>query len=86
MEDVVRMKDQRYEEKGVEYKAVLEGNIQLIPNSDRLAKIAEDHAAAMEGGMFYEQPDEFGEIIRRIGETQDQLNSTLKKRMTSNTR
>lgn len=74
MRDVVEMKRQRWAEKGVDYEAVLRGEIQLIPDAERLAGIAKDHQAAIQGGMFYEQPDAFDDIAERISQAQSLIN------------
>lgn len=77
MLDVVEMKKQRWAEAGVDYDAVLSGALKLIPDTDRLAEIAKDHEAAIVGGMFYSDPDDFCEILGRIQEHQDKINSAI---------
>jgi len=74
MRDVVEMKKQRWPEKGVDYEAVLRGEIQLVPNAERLTDITKDHEAAIQGGMFYGQPDEFKDIVGRVLKVQTEIN------------
>lgn len=77
MRDVVEMKKQRWPEKGVDYEAALRGEIKLIPDAERLAGIADDHKAAIQGRMFYGQPDSFDAIINRISEVQESINKKI---------
>lgn len=77
MKDVVEMKTQRWPEGGVDYEAVLRGELRLIPDSGRLATIAEDHQAAMVGGMFYAQPDDFNVIVERLTLEEEKINRSL---------
>ncbi|MFC6674019.1 nucleotidyl transferase AbiEii/AbiGii toxin family protein [Marinobacterium aestuariivivens] len=77
MKDVVEMKRLRYSQRGVDYEAVLRGGLQLIPDDARLATIREDHQAAVEGGMFFAEPDPFETIIERLRTSQDTINEAL---------
>ena len=63
MRDVVEMKKQRWSEKGVDYEAALSGNLQIIPNEERLKTIKKDHQEAINGLMFFNTPDNFDAII-----------------------
>jgi len=75
MQNVVEMKAQRWAEKGVDYGLVLSGELKLVPDEERLAGIAKDHQAAIDGGMFFSVPDDFGVIINRVRKTQESINS-----------
>ncbi len=78
MSDVVEMKVQRWEEKGVDFATVLDGNLQLIPSDVRLQKIAKDHIIAINGRMFFSTPDKFENIIKRLKIAQEQFNCSRK--------
>lgn len=79
MVDVVTMKSQRWPQKGVIFEAVLEGRLVLVPEGERLDQIAADHAAAIEGRMFFGIPDDFETIISRLIEAQEKINAGIKK-------
>ncbi|MFA0811021.1 hypothetical protein [Microbulbifer epialgicus] len=59
MEDVVTMKSARWSEKGVEFEAILRGELKLIPNQKRLTIINADHDKSLEGGMSLQDPGQF---------------------------
>jgi hypothetical protein len=75
--DVVEMKKLRWPEKGVDYEAVLSGGIQLIPAAERLALIAQDHQAALQGGMFYSDTAGFSDIVNHLRLLESQINDSL---------
>lgn len=77
MKDVVNMKKQRWPEKGVDYEAVLRGELQLVPEKNRLAAIATDHQEAIDGGMFFKIPDNFDNIIQRLIDLQIHFNKQV---------
>jgi len=77
MKDVVEMKSLRYSEKGVDYTAVTQGKLKLIPDGARLEAIAEDHKAAVQGGMFFGKPDTFDNIIERLTASESNINKML---------
>ena len=52
MTDVVTMKSQRWAQQGVIFEKVLEGQLVLVPEWERLNQIAADHKAAIKGRMF----------------------------------
>ena len=74
--DVIEMKKQRWAEKGVDYELALQGELKLVPDAKRLASLALDHRAAIQGRMFFvrRQPDEFDIIVERISRAQDVIN------------
>lgn len=74
MRDVVEMKRLRWAQSGVDYEAVLRGELQLVPEGNRLARVAEDHRQAMQGGMFFTKPDGFVSITDRLKTVQNQIN------------
>jgi len=78
MSDVVEMKKQRWPEKGVDFEEVSRGNLRLIPSSDRLKEITQDHQAAIDGGMFFSVPDAFDVIVSRLLEAEDAFNSAIR--------
>lgn len=75
-DDVVEMKKKRWAEKGVDYEQVSQGKLTLVPDAKRLAGIAADHKAAIQGRMFFihRQPDDFDQIVERISLAQDVIN------------
>jgi len=77
--DVVEMKKQRWAENGVDYELALQGELKLVPDAKRLAGIAADHQAAVQGRMFFirRQPDDFDKIIGRISRAQDVINKAV---------
>ena len=75
MSDVVEMKRQRWAQKGVNYEAIFNGKLQLIPAKDRLDTIAADHHKAIDGGMFFSTPDDFDSIIKRLKTVQSSINN-----------
>ncbi len=76
-EDVVEMKSQRWSERGVDYQEVLQRKLVLVPSdANRLNSIAQDHEKAINGGMFFRRPNDFGSIITRLAKAQDKINST----------
>ena len=79
MADVVAMKSQRWPQKGVSFEAVLKGQLVLVPDADRLDKIAADHSAAIDGRMFFGVPDNFETIVSRLREAQDKINAGINR-------
>jgi nucleotidyltransferase AbiEii toxin of type IV toxin-antitoxin system len=74
-QNVVEMKAQRWAEKGVDYGLVLSGELKPVPDEKRLAGITKDHQAAIDGGVFFSVPDDFGVIINRVRKAQESINS-----------
>lgn len=72
--DVIEMKKHRWASNGVDYEAILTGELLLIPDNKRLKNIARDHEKAIKGGMFFLAPDSFATIVQRLKLTQDQIN------------
>ena len=80
MHNVIEMKQQRWPFAGVDYTLVAKGELRLITeDSGRLAAIAEDHRIAIEGGMFFKEPDGFDKIIECLQQVQDDFNRAMKK-------
>ena len=79
MVDVVTMKSQRWAQKGVTFEDVLEGRLALVPEGERRDQIAADHAAAIEGRMFFGVPDDFETIISRLREAQEKINAGINR-------
>ena len=75
--DVIKMKKQRWPGKGVDFEEISQGNLCLIPSLDRLKRIAQDHQAAIDGGMFFSVPDTFDLIEDRILAAQKVINSAI---------
>ncbi|WP_409525542.1 nucleotidyl transferase AbiEii/AbiGii toxin family protein [Nitrincola sp. MINF-07-Sa-05] len=77
MSDVIEMKRLRYSEKGVDYMAIHDGRLMLIPKDERLESIAEDHQFAVDSGMFFVKPASFDVIVERLRTAQDTINTAL---------
>lgn len=77
MTQVVAMKSQRWAQRGVNFEAVLEGQLVLVPEDGRLQQIAADHTAAIEGKMFFGVPDNFETIISRLRGAQNKINAGI---------
>lgn len=75
--DVVEMKAQRWAERGVDYKLVLTGQMELVPDANRLEGIANDHQDAVQARMFFIErgPNSFEQIIDRIYDAQNTINN-----------
>lgn len=76
--DVIEMKKHRWASNGVNYEAILAGELLLIPNGQRQLDIAKDHENSIKGGMFFTTPDSFTDILERLKLTQDQINQQFK--------
>lgn len=72
---VVEMKKHRWPVQGVDYEAILRGQLSVVPQEARLAAIAADHKAAVTGQMFFTSPDSFEHIIQQLSDFQDRFNS-----------
>jgi len=77
MRDVIKMKKNRWPQKGVDFEDVSQGNLNLVPSIDRLKEIAQDHQAAINGGMFFSEPDSFDSIVARILTVQKAFNLAM---------
>ncbi len=82
--DVVDMKKNRWAEKGVDYTKVLQGDLVLLPNKERLALLAKDHQEAVDGGLFYTTPDRFSKITARLENYQSKINGIMPERQRFN--
>ena len=76
--DVIEMKKHRWASHGVDYEAILAGELLLLPDEERLPAIEKDHENAIKGGMFFTTPDSFADILERLKFTQDQINQQFK--------
>lgn len=72
--DVIEMKKHRWASHGVDYEAILVGELLLIPDGERQLDIAKDHENAIKGRMFFTTPDSFADILERLKFNQDQIN------------
>jgi Nucleotidyl transferase AbiEii toxin, Type IV TA system len=77
MLDVIEMKANRWATLGVDYKQILNGNLILIPNKNRLAAIAKDHKDAVNGRMFFSQLTDFKDIENSLMAVQADINKAL---------
>jgi hypothetical protein len=76
--DVIDMKKHRWVSQGVDYEAILAGELLLIPDEERLLDIEKDHKNAIRGRMFFTTPDSFSVILDRLKLSQDQINQQFK--------
>lgn len=74
MGDVISMKQHRWAQRGVDFMAVTQGRLRLIPTGDRKDAIAKDHDTSIVGGMFFNTPDNFTTILLRLEQHQDSIN------------
>lgn len=77
MKAVIAMKKYRWPVAGVDYEAILRGELSVVPAKDRLARIAADHAAAVRGQMFFTSPASFEQIISQLNDFQQRFNQRL---------
>lgn len=79
MRNVVEMKLRRWSVPGVDFTQVIIGTLQLLPDgAERFADISRDHQAAIEGGMFFRQPDGFADIADCLRHAQDEINRFMR--------
>ncbi|WP_445496268.1 nucleotidyl transferase AbiEii/AbiGii toxin family protein [Photorhabdus sp. SF281] len=77
--NVVEMKQRRWPVPGVDFAQVAVGSLRLLPdNAERFAAIAGDHQTAVEGGMFFREPDGFAAIADRLRHAQDEINRFMR--------
>lgn len=74
MQAVVEMKKHRWPVQGVDYEAILRGQLSVVPQGTRLETITADHKAAVIGQMFFSPPDSFEHIIRQLADFQQRFN------------
>ena len=75
MQAVIEMKKHRWPVSGVDYEAILRGQLSIVPQGVRLETIAADHKAAVAGQMFFTEPNSFEQIIEQLATFQAQFNS-----------
>ncbi|MDP4536905.1 nucleotidyl transferase AbiEii/AbiGii toxin family protein [Alkalimonas collagenimarina] len=75
MQAVVEMKKHRWSMPGVDYEAILSGRLSIVPQGNRLQSIIADHKAAINGQMFFQQPESFELIMNQLADFQDKFNS-----------
>jgi hypothetical protein len=78
MKAVIDMKKNRWASPGVNYEAVLTGDLLLIPLAGRLDGIIKDHEDAVKGGMFFTTPDNFTNMVRRLETIQNEINTHIR--------
>lgn len=78
MRAVIEMKKHRWASPGVDYELILQGELRLVPDRERLSGIAKDHQQAVSGGMFFTTPDTFDIIINRLEAVQQLINEHIK--------
>ncbi|KGJ90459.1 hypothetical protein ND16A_1855 [Thalassotalea sp. ND16A] len=77
MQAVIEMKKYRWASPGVDCEAILQGQISLIPEAQRLESITKDHEEAVSGGMFFTKPGPFEAIAERLNTTQKEINDSI---------
>lgn len=80
LQDVVAMKSARWATRGVSFEDILSGGLILIPSAAQLEDIKKDYDQSVAGRMFFREPDSFSDIIARLAEQQDLINSFLNER------
>lgn len=79
MRTVIDMKKNRWAAADVDYEEILNARMILIPQITRLESIIKDHDDSVMGGMFFSIPDNFLDIVSRISDVQDAINSYIAK-------
>ena len=79
MTDVIEMKSARWAQPGVDYLGIAQGGLVLVPDGDRYTAIEKDHQAAVDGGMFFNPPDAFDAITKRLSDAQEHINRALQR-------
>lgn len=79
MQDVIDMKKYRWSAPGVDYEAILQGQLLLIPQGERRVAIDKDHREAVNGRMFFDEPDPFERILERLSVLQDRFNQHIQR-------
>lgn len=77
---VIEMKKHRWASPGVDYEKIRQGELKLIPETKRREAIAQDHAEALSGGMFFTPPGSFNAIVTRLEAAQHKINASIKSR------
>ena len=78
MLDIVELKTHRFRMPGVDYQQILHGQIVLLPGiAEHLQKICDDHANAINGGLFFSTPPTFELIMQRLSDLELQLNHNI---------
>lgn len=77
MKAVIEMKSARWAQPGVDYTAIARGNLVLVPDGDRYQAIEQDHQTAIDGGLFFGQPDSFDVIVQRLSDVQARINEAF---------
>jgi len=78
MLDVIDMKSNRWVTLGVDYNQIIEGKLVLVPTEGRLAAITKDHKDAVDGGMFFDSPSDFGIIHKNLLAAQLGINKAIR--------
>ena len=77
MKAVIEMKKHRWPSKGVNYTAISQGELLIIPKKVRMHEIRKDHQQSVAARMFFKEPDAFEQIIARLQVTQDDFNKHI---------
>jgi hypothetical protein len=59
----------------IDYAAAVRGQLQLVPEGDRLATLAEDYARMADDRLLFESPPTFESIIERCQDIQQRANA-----------
>lgn len=71
------MKSARWATRGVSFEDILSGGLKLIPSAALLEGVKKDYDLSVAGRMFFRETDSFTDIIARLAERQDLINSVL---------
>lgn len=78
MRDVVALKKAFFYAANYNYDACLASKIRLVPSENALHQLTEDFEAMVGAGMFEGTPPKIGDVMNRLKELQDTLNSAIK--------
>lgn len=77
LEDVVKIKTVFFNSGFAKYDDCLTGNFKLIPKIGALEGLRKDYTKMISSGMFYEDPPEFDEIIKRLRDIEAHVNDVV---------
>ena len=75
LHEVVTHKKVFFDASYARYEDCLSGKFRLLPNSEQLKELQQDYQQMILVGMFYQAPPSFSEVIEKIKEIENKINS-----------
>lgn len=75
LEDVVQHKRVFFHTSYANFDACLNGELQLVPKENTIAQLRQDYEEMDKAGMFYTSPPTFEEMVKKLEEAEQQINS-----------